>query len=130
MFPATQGIGLFVLQSAINHRCAPHANAVVTTSDAATRAEIVVVAGERAIEPGEEITFDYLLGMGEEEDGVQRDGGGGGGGGGKYGDDGDGSYACGDGRREAKHLALWQQYHFACRCGGGGAAAAAVEARE
>jgi len=60
MFPATQGIALFPLQSAMNHSCA--ANALVTTTDATESAEVVVVAGEAAIEPGQEITFDYRIG--------------------------------------------------------------------
>jgi hypothetical protein len=59
MFPCARGIGLFLLQSAMNHACAEAANTLVTTTDATWRAEVVVVA-KRDIEAGSELTFDYL----------------------------------------------------------------------
>ena len=59
MFPATEGIALFTLQSAFNHSCEP--NCLMTTSNASAFSEVIVVA-DRALVPGEELTFDYLVG--------------------------------------------------------------------
>ena len=59
MFPSTEGIALFTLQSAFNHSCEP--NCLMTTSNASAFAEVIVVA-DRALAPGEELCFDYLVG--------------------------------------------------------------------
>lgn len=96
MFPGPRGIGLFLLQSAMNHACDAAANTVVTTADTTRRAEILVVA-TKDIAAGEELTFDYhhsLTPPGAAAFGVENH----------------------RGIQGAKRAAIESQYRFRCYC--------------